>query len=536
MLVFVRIYNIYYKTMTRMRADMTLFRKKRKIPVVTITAFALVFAASMYAAFADDNAVTNDNLRNALIAIGADANTDNVITSAEIAAITGDLDLSGKSISDISGLEYATGVNSIKLQSNAIRDISPLVTLIGTTPHALTSIDVSQNYLIIADGSEDKLAIDTIAASGCTVIYDPQTAIPVSAVTLDKDSVQLGIGETAALTATVTPDDAANKNIIWATSDANIATVQNGTVTAVAPGSANITVSSEATPDVAAVCAVTVKSYAIESTKYPIDRAHGLIKGVSKMTTSVEFLSNVRNGLPDLALYDAAGNLCGQTPIKTGMTLKLNVGGTELDSLKIAVNGDGDGDGMITVNDYAMARLDILGLKKIDDLSRAACDVNADGTIDMKDYTALRLDILGLKIINTLPNLPEVTDPRIRAFLDVALMQQGKPYIWSEEGPDSFDCSGYIYYCLKKVGYSIGRTTASSYSKNEAWPYVPRDQLQPGDLMFYFDDDMATIGHVGIYLGNGYHIHASSSYGCVIICRVEDWYDARLSHGRRVFF
>ena len=54
--------------------------------------------------------------------------------------------------------------------------------------------------------------------------------------------------------------------------------------------------------------------------------------------------------------------------------------------------------------------------------------------------------------------------------------------------------------------------------------------------MFYFDDDMATIGHVGVYLGNGYHIHASSDYGCVIICRVEGWYDRRLSHGRRVFF
>jgi cell wall-associated NlpC family hydrolase len=57
--------------------------------------------------------------------------------------------------------------------------------------------------------------------------------------------------------------------------------------------------------------------------------------------------------------------------------------------------------------------------------------------------------------------------------------------------------------------------------------------------MFYFSDesnDGDHIGHIGIYLGNGYHIHASSSYGYVVICRVEGWYDTMLSHGRRVFY
>ncbi len=54
--------------------------------------------------------------------------------------------------------------------------------------------------------------------------------------------------------------------------------------------------------------------------------------------------------------------------------------------------------------------------------------------------------------------------------------------------------------------------------------------------MFYISDDNPDrIGHVGIYLGNGYHIHASSSYGYVVICQVDGWYDEMLSHGRRVY-
>ena len=240
----------------------------------------------------------------------------------------------------------------------------------------------------------------------------------------------------------------------------------------------------------------------------------GIIKGISKTTAIGDFLKDISNDATNLTVYDATGNPCTDTTMKTGMTLKLNVGGTERESLKIVVTGDGNGDGEISVADYTLTRLDILGLKPLTDVYRTACDMNTDGQISIADYTTIRLDILGVKPGNSGTDLPSVSDPRIRAFLDVALMQQGKPYVWSAEGPDSFDCSGYVWYCLRQVGYNVGRTTANSYSQKSEWPYVPRDQLQPGDLMFYISDsDPNRIGHIGIYLGNGYHIHASSSYG-----------------------
>lgn len=519
---------------------MTVLSKKRKIAVAMIAAFLLVFAAGMFAAFADDAAVTDENLKAALLAAcpAIDANSDGQLTAAEIGTLSGEIDLSNKGISDITGLEHATGATAFNLSYNRIRSVQPVVTLVANPLHALTSVNVSHNYLVIATGSEDKLDIDTITAASCAVMYDPQDAIPVDSVTLNVGTMQLGVGETGTLTASVAPADAANTAIVWASGNASVATVANGVVTAVSAGTATITAASVQNPAATGACEITVKALNLESTKYPIDRANGILKGVNKMTTHDVFLSNLRNAATDVAIYDAAGNPITQPGMMaTGMTVKLNVGGIQRDALTVVVSGDGSGDGMISITDYTLTRLNILGLKPLDNAAKAACDVNNDGKVTISDYTTIRLDILGRMPINSLPDLPDVSDARIRAFLDMALLQQGKPYVWSDEGPNSFDCSGYIYYCLTKTGYSVGRSTASSYSKNESWQYVPKDQLQPGDLMFYFSDsNPKDIGHVGIYLGNGYHIHASSAYGCVIICRVERWYADMLSHGRRVFY
>lgn len=76
-----------------------------------------------------------------------------------------------------------------------------------------------------------------------TLTIDQQGTIHVTSVSLDKTSLELTEGETAQLTATVTPEGATNKNVTWSTSDASIATVDaNGLVTAVSAGTATITV------------------------------------------------------------------------------------------------------------------------------------------------------------------------------------------------------------------------------------------------------------------------------------------------------
>ena len=81
--------------------------------------------------------------------------------------------------------------------------------------------------------------------------------IPVSEVTLNKNSISLTVGGTETLTATVSPSDATNKDVGWSSSNSSVATVTNGTVTAVSAGSAIITVTT-ADGGKTAQCNVTV--------------------------------------------------------------------------------------------------------------------------------------------------------------------------------------------------------------------------------------------------------------------------------------
>jgi len=110
----------------------------------------------------------------------------------------------------------------------------------------------------------------------------------------------------------------------------------------------------------------------------------------------------------------------------------------------------------------------------------------------------------------------ETRNANITTFLDVAEAQLGDPYIFGNVGPNSFDCSGLIYYCLKQAGSSLGRYNAAGYSQVDDWEKITSmDDLQKGDLLF-FSTNGKKIGHTGIYIGNGEMIDASSSNGKVV--------------------
>ncbi|MDO5442256.1 MAG: Ig-like domain-containing protein [Bacteroidia bacterium] len=96
-------------------------------------------------------------------------------------------------------------------------------------------------------------------------------AIPVTGITLDSTSVTLTEGETARLTATVSPSNADNQAIIWSSSNASVASVSNGTVTAVAAGSATITAKSD-DGGKTATCNVVVNSKVISVTGVSLDK------------------------------------------------------------------------------------------------------------------------------------------------------------------------------------------------------------------------------------------------------------------------
>ncbi|MEW1633878.1 NlpC/P60 family protein [Streptomyces sp. NPDC093801] len=77
----------------------------------------------------------------------------------------------------------------------------------------------------------------------------------------------------------------------------------------------------------------------------------------------------------------------------------------------------------------------------------------------------------------------------------------GKPYVWGATGPGSFDCSGLTQAAWRAAGVSLPRTT---YTQINAGRRVSRDQLAPGDLVFFYSG----VTHVGLYVGNGQMVHA----------------------------
>ncbi|MYQ77996.1 glycoside hydrolase [Streptomyces sp. SID4923] len=85
--------------------------------------------------------------------------------------------------------------------------------------------------------------------------------------------------------------------------------------------------------------------------------------------------------------------------------------------------------------------------------------------------------------------------------LAFARAQIGKPYVWGATGPASYDCSGLTQAAWKAAGVDIPRTT---WDQVNVGTRVATADLQPGDLVFFYDD----ISHVGIYKGDGMMIHA----------------------------
>lgn len=114
-------------------------------------------------------------------------------------------------------------------------------------------------------------------------------------------------------------------------------------------------------------------------------------------------------------------------------------------------------------------------------------------------------------------------------IVEFAKQYLGTPYVWAGSSPSGFDCSGFVSYVMKNFGYSVNRTAASMYSNGTA---VDKSELQPGDAVF-FASSSESIGHVGIYIGDGEFIHSSSGCGYVTISGLDESYYSRMYVGAR---
>lgn len=106
------------------------------------------------------------------------------------------------------------------------------------------------------------------------------------------------------------------------------------------------------------------------------------------------------------------------------------------------------------------------------------------------------------------------------AIVDYAMQFLGVPYVWGGSSPSGFDCSGLTSYVYRACGISIARVADDQMRQGT---YVPKEELQPGDLVFFGYGGVAS--HVGIYVGNNSYLHAPQDNEVVKISPMQYRYD-----------
>ena len=129
--------------------------------------------------------------------------------------------------------------------------------------------------------------------------------------------------------------------------------------------------------------------------------------------------------------------------------------------------------------------------------------------------------------------IPEIAESTLgQQVVDYALQFVGYRYVYGGSSPSvGFDCSGFTYYIYGKFGYSLSRRASQQYQNNGV--SVSKDALGPGDLLFFSSNGGASITHVGIYIGNGNFVHASTSSTGVIISSLSSSYYTRVWYGAK---
>jgi cell wall-associated NlpC family hydrolase len=121
---------------------------------------------------------------------------------------------------------------------------------------------------------------------------------------------------------------------------------------------------------------------------------------------------------------------------------------------------------------------------------------------------------------------PSASTPH-RVVVHLATRHVGRPYAWGGTSPDGFDCSGFVMYVYGRIGIPLPHNVRRQYAYGIP---VGRDQLEPGDLVF-FD----RLRHNGIYIGDGKFVHASQRGGGVKISAVYGhWFRERWTGARRL--
>jgi cell wall-associated NlpC family hydrolase len=183
------------------------------------------------------------------------------------------------------------------------------------------------------------------------------------------------------------------------------------------------------------------------------------------------------------------------------------------DGFTVTVYGVGDPSGVKTVT-FAVYNMDGGLLNQVEYNAASIGNGAWSRTIDLSNFGnepgTYMINILGRDsndnkgLMGSIKvELPAPASEKIKAFINAAAAQLGKPYVLGGKGPDVFDCSGLVYYALNSSGYQIDYMTSAEWAAS-SYTVIGAASLQRGDILCFK-------GHVGIYLGNGSMIEANGT-------------------------
>lgn len=117
----------------------------------------------------------------------------------------------------------------------------------------------------------------------------------------------------------------------------------------------------------------------------------------------------------------------------------------------------------------------------------------------------------------------------VEDLLKVSMLKLGSKYVWGSRGPNTFDCSGFVFWCLNQVGVNVNYMTTYNWRFCTQFERVEKfEDLIPGDLL-------VINGHMGIVSDNETIVDASSSNGKVVHRDLDEWWRERFIIGFRIF-